>query len=120
MIVLIPLTINSAVKWADVALFVATQLKFPMCRSVTESIVNTELRLPILAVVMPDISLTGLPLNSHRNSIGRSPEVTKHCTLAESPKFDGSSPNSNGANFGGTADKYVSLEIKREVRQSWK
>lgn len=102
---LIPLTISSAVKLADVAVFVARHVKLPTCRSVAESIVNTELRLPILAVVTPAISLTGFPLKNQRNSIGISPEVTKHCTLAESPKFDGSSPKSKCANFGGTIDK---------------
>lgn len=51
---------------------------------------------------MPAISVTGRPLNNQRNSIGRSPDVTKHCTLAESPKFDASSPKSYGEIFGGT------------------
>lgn len=68
----------------------------------TESIVSTEFRLPIWAVVTPAISPTGFPLNIQRNEIGKSPEVTRHCTLAESPKFDGSSPKWNGATFGGT------------------
>lgn len=100
--VCVPLTINWAVKFAVVALLVARHVKLPTCRSVTESIVSTEFRLPILAVVMPAISPIGLSLNSQRNSMGKSPEVTRHCTLAESPKFDGSTPKLNGATFGGT------------------
>lgn len=58
----VPLTINSAVKFDVVALFLARHVKLPTCRSVTESIVSTEFRLPILAVVMPAISPTGFPL----------------------------------------------------------
>lgn len=64
--------------------------------------VSTEFRLPILAVVIPAISPTDFRLNNHLKSMGKSPDVTRHCTLAESPKFDGSSPKSNGAIFGGT------------------
>lgn len=44
-----------------------------------------ELRLPNLTVEIPAISDIGLLLNSHLNSIGESPDVTKHETLAESP-----------------------------------
>lgn len=81
---------------------VARHVKLPTCCSVTESMVSTEFRLPILAVVMPAISLTGRKLYSHRNSIGKSPDVTKHWTLAESPKFDAVGPKSNSAIRGGT------------------
>lgn len=63
---------------------------------------STEFRLPSLTVVMPANSLTGRPLNSHLNAMGKSPDVTRHATLAESAKFDGSSPKLNGAIFGGT------------------
>lgn len=46
----------------------------------------------------------GPPLNSHENFIGKSPLVNRHCTLEESAKFDGSSPNMKGTILGGTAD----------------
>lgn len=87
---------------AVVAIFFAEHVNSPKCLSVTESIVSTEFRLPIWAVVTPAISPTGFALKYQRNSMGKSPDVTKHCTLAESPKFDGSSPKLNGATFGGT------------------
>lgn len=74
----------------------------PACVAVTESIFNTELRLPNFTVVMPEYSFTGRPLKYHRNSTGKSPDVTKHCTLAESPKFDGLSPKLKCAIDGGT------------------
>lgn len=91
-------------KSTNEAEFDARHVKLPECPPVTESIVNTEFRLPILAVVIPANSLTERPLKSHRNSTGKSPEVTRHCTLAESPKFDGSSPKSNAAIFGGAVN----------------
>lgn len=91
-------------KLTNEAEFDARHVKLPACFPVTESIVNTEFRLPILAVVMPGNSLTECPLKNHWNSTGKSPDVTRHCTLAESPKFDGSSPKSNEATFGGAAN----------------
>lgn len=45
---------------------------------------STEFRLPNLTVVMPANSFTGRPLNSHLKEIGKSPDVTKQATLAES------------------------------------
>lgn len=100
----IPLTIRAAVKLTIAAEFDARHVKSPACLPVTESIVSTEFRLPILAVVMPAISLTERPLKSHRKSTGKSPDVIRHCTLAESPKFDGSSPKSKAASFGGAVN----------------
>lgn len=63
---------------------------------------NTEFRLPNLTVVMPANSFTGRSLKNHLNVIGKSPVITRHATLADSAKFDGSSPKSNDAIFGGT------------------
>lgn len=74
---------------------------YPACFPVTESIFNTEFRLPSLTVVMPENSLTGRPLKYHLKSMGKSPEVTKHWTLAESPAFDGLSPKLKLAICGG-------------------
>lgn len=58
--------------------------------------------MPSLTVVIPGTSFTGRPFKSHLNSMGKSPDVTKHATLAESAKLDGSFPKSKGAIFGGT------------------
>lgn len=77
-------------------------MNWPACLAVTESIFRTELRLPSLTVVMPANSLTGRSLKNHLNVIGRSPVMTKQATLADSATFDGASPKSNGAIFGGT------------------
>lgn len=103
----LPLTSSSAVKLTSDAMFDARHVKLPACLPVTESMVNTEFRLPILAVVMPAISLTERPLKSHRKSTGRSPDVTRHCILAESPKLDGPSPKLKAAIFGGAEGGFV-------------
>lgn len=63
---------------------------------------STEFRVPNFIVVIPGTSITGRPFNSHLNSMGKSPDVTKHATLAESAKLEGSVPKSKGAIFGGT------------------
>lgn len=96
------MTVNLAVKFNDAAEFDAEQVKLPEWPPVTESIFNTEFLLPSFTVVIPEYSFTGLPLKYHRNEIGKSPDVTKHCTLAESPKFDGLSPKLKCAIDGGT------------------
>lgn len=98
----VPLTTNSDVKFNESATLVAWHVNLPACCAVTESILSTELRLPNFTVVIPEYSLTGRPLKYHLKSMGRSPDVTKHCTLAESPKFDGLSPKLKWAIDGGT------------------
>lgn len=77
-------------------------MNWPACLADTESIFSTEFRLPNLTVVMPASSFTGRPSKNHLNVIGKSPVMTKQATLADSATFDGSSPKSNGAIFGGT------------------
>lgn len=67
--------------------------------------VSAYVRLPNFTVEMPNISETGRSLNNHLNPMGKSPDVTKHWTLAESAEFDGSLPKSNGAIFGVTVLK---------------
>lgn len=79
-----PLTISCDVNCADAAEFDARHVKLPACLPLTESIVSTEFLFPIFAVVMPEYSITGRPLNNHLNSMGKSPDVTRHWTLAES------------------------------------
>lgn len=64
--------------------------------------VNAYVRLPSFTVEMPNISEIGRPLYSHLKFSGKSPVVTRHCTLVDSPELDGSSPKSNGAIFGKT------------------
>lgn len=71
----------------------------------TESIVIAELFFPSLTVDIPDTSDTGLSLNNHLKFTGVSPDTSKHWTLADSPKLEGSSPKSNEAIFGGTNQK---------------
>lgn len=81
----------------------------------------TEFRLPSLTVVMPENSFTGRPLKNHLNTIGKSPDVTRHWTLAESAKLDGRSPNANCAILGGTIIIYsCSLNnIQEEIHFMW-
>lgn len=70
-----------------------------------------ELRFPNLTVEIPEISDIGRLLNNHLNSIGESPDVTKHETLAESPWLDGSSPKLKLAIFGGTRNNFEKKKI---------
>lgn len=65
--------------------------------------VKAYVRFPSFTVEMPNISEIGRPLYSHLKFNGKSPDVTRHCTLADSPEFDGSPPKSKGAIFGTTA-----------------
>lgn len=58
-------------------------------------------RLPILPVEI-NASSMGWPFSCHTMSTGRSPTITLQLILADSPKFEGSSPKSNGDIFGGT------------------
>lgn len=69
----VPLTINSDVKFNEAAKLDAWHVKFPECVPVTESIFNTELRLPNFTVVIPEYSFTGRPLKYHAYEIGKSP-----------------------------------------------
>lgn len=91
----------------------------PACFPVTESILSTEFRLPNLTVVIPANSFTGRPLKNHLNDTGASPVVTRHATLAESAKFEVSSPKSNGAIFGGTI-KFNIDQLIREILSSFR
>lgn len=75
--------------------------------------VNAYVRLPNFAVDMPKLSISARSLNSHLKAMGKSPDVTRHCTLAESPEFDGSPPKSNAAIRGAT-----NLEIQMCVKMS--
>lgn len=91
-------------EFIDAASLDASQVYLPACFPVTESIFSTEFRLPSLTVVMPANSLTGRSLKNHLKLMGKSPDVTRQATLAESAAFDGSFPKSNGAIFGRTFD----------------
>lgn len=66
----------------------------PRCLPLTESMVNADVRFPNFTVDMPKSSVIERLLNNHLNSIGKSPDVTKHWTLVESPEFEGSPPKS--------------------------
>lgn len=46
--------------------------------------------------------------------MGKSPTITEHWILADSPKLDGSSPKLNGTIFGGTLE---SAERKKQKRK---
>lgn len=93
------------------AMLTASHVYVPACFQLTESIVSAYVRLPNFTVDTPNISEMGRSLNSHFSSSGRSPDVIKHCTLAESPELDGSLPKSNGAIFGVTNGKNAPLKI---------
>lgn len=64
--------------------------------------VNADVLLPNLTVETPDKYVTGNWLKNHLKLIGKSPDVTRHWTLAASLKLDVSSPKLNGEIFGGT------------------
>lgn len=60
------------------------------------------MRLPIFDREISGTWSTDWLFSSHVTDIGRSPPRIVHWTEAGSPKFNGSSPKSNGDIFGGT------------------
>ena len=67
---------------------------------------------PNFTVETPEISVTGRLLKNQRNSMGESPAVRRHWTLADSPKLAGS-PKSKAAMRNGTAISIVDKMTSR-------
>lgn len=64
---------------------------------------STDVFFPNEATLTPSELSTIFPFKNHENLTGRSPDDKLHCTVVESPKYEGSSPKVKGNSLGSTA-----------------